>query len=363
MALTYGFYDSVLGDRTYNALQMSSIFDGIIEDGVFATYGNAFAVAPGTGMQVSVGIGRAWFKHTWTYNDSALLLNLAAAHALQSRIDIVALEVNKETGVRANSIKIIQGSNASSPVPPALTNTATINQYALAHIFIGPAVTSIIPANITNKIGTTDTPFVTGPLTVVDASIFMDQWESEFIIWFDEMKDQLSSDAAGNLQLQINNHDHSGGDGQPITYGGLATNAVGTLNIIDLSVTGAKLASNSVDDTKAGDRVPQFYRRKGGNSTIWKTPGTTNYTPAAVRMQAGSITLVDLLTTITFPVTFSQPPLVFISPVELGSDVGWVSIQYRSENILSGSFQIRLSGIPAVGQAGNEFHWLAIGPE
>ena len=44
MAVTYGFYDSTGGDRKYNALQMGSIFDGIIQDGVYANIGNAFQV-------------------------------------------------------------------------------------------------------------------------------------------------------------------------------------------------------------------------------------------------------------------------------------------------------------------------------
>ena len=44
MALTSGFYNSINGDRTYNAEQMSSIFDGIINDGVFASIGKVFQV-------------------------------------------------------------------------------------------------------------------------------------------------------------------------------------------------------------------------------------------------------------------------------------------------------------------------------
>ncbi len=35
MSVTFGFYNSVNGDRKYDAIQMSSIFDGIIRDGVF----------------------------------------------------------------------------------------------------------------------------------------------------------------------------------------------------------------------------------------------------------------------------------------------------------------------------------------
>ena len=44
MSVTSGFFNSLNGDRRYNAEQMSSIFDGIINDGIFANIGTAFGV-------------------------------------------------------------------------------------------------------------------------------------------------------------------------------------------------------------------------------------------------------------------------------------------------------------------------------
>ena len=44
MSVTSGFFDSINGDRKYNAEQMSSIFDGIVTDGVFQNIGEAFRV-------------------------------------------------------------------------------------------------------------------------------------------------------------------------------------------------------------------------------------------------------------------------------------------------------------------------------
>ena len=57
MALTYGFYNSINHDRRYNATQMSQLFDGIINDGVFANIGTAMVVTAGTGLTVTVGLG------------------------------------------------------------------------------------------------------------------------------------------------------------------------------------------------------------------------------------------------------------------------------------------------------------------
>lgn len=54
MAVTYGFFNSVNGDRKYNADQMSSYFDGLVTDGVYEKIGDALIVKAGTGMQVSI---------------------------------------------------------------------------------------------------------------------------------------------------------------------------------------------------------------------------------------------------------------------------------------------------------------------
>ena len=39
MSVTYGFYNSLNGDRKYDSAQISSIFDGLIVDGIFASIG------------------------------------------------------------------------------------------------------------------------------------------------------------------------------------------------------------------------------------------------------------------------------------------------------------------------------------
>ena len=93
MAVTYGFYDSTGGDRKYNALQMGSIFDGIISDGVYSNIGNLFQVRASSplSMIIQVDTGRAWLNHTWTLNDSILNLTVGAANASLQRIDTVVI--------------------------------------------------------------------------------------------------------------------------------------------------------------------------------------------------------------------------------------------------------------------------------
>jgi hypothetical protein len=87
-----------------------------------------------------------------------------------------------------------------------------------------------------------------------------------------------------------------------------------TEDIEDLAVTAAKIANNAVDDTKAGNRVPQVYRRQGGDANDWAYVGDTDYTPGAVRIQCGyNATAGSASKVINFPVAFSYDPLVFVT--------------------------------------------------
>lgn len=143
MTVTYGFYNSQSGDRVYDALQMSSILQGVITDGILKDIGGELEVTAGSGMNASVAAGKAWFKNTWTYNDVALTVAMDAAHPTLPRIDRVILEVDMDLAVRANSIKKLTGTPASSPEAPTLIQTATKQQYPLARIAIAAGATSL----------------------------------------------------------------------------------------------------------------------------------------------------------------------------------------------------------------------------
>jgi len=132
-------------------------------------------------------------------------------------------------------------------------------------------------------------------------------------------------------------------------------------------ISTAMIANDAVDDTKAGNRVPQFYRRQGGSATVWATPGTNNYTPTAVRMQEGvfSVSLtggaLSSTVTITFPVAFAYRPILALA---ISSDVPtqwWVVLV---ETFLSAStFRVAYSRLSAPGDETIYVHWKASGPE
>jgi len=103
-----------------------------------------------TGNNVEVGIGKAWFNHTWTLNDSILPMEAPISEILLDRIDALVIEVDSSEAVRANSIKFIQGTPSSSPINPTLASDQNLHQYPLCFIYRSAGSSEIKQANITN---------------------------------------------------------------------------------------------------------------------------------------------------------------------------------------------------------------------
>lgn len=210
MSLTFGFYNSLNGDRKYDAVQFSQIFDGVINDGVFMSIGEKLMVTAAEGMTVKVGIGRAWFNGTWTYNDAPLMLNLDLSEVLLDRIDTVVLEVDTNQDARKNDIKIIKGEPSTMPMAAALTNDDNLHQYPLARIYVTKGSQKLSQADITNTVGTSACPFVTGILETMDIDELIRQWEGQWRDWIGEKTattDKFITDTEAELEIWKNELD------------------------------------------------------------------------------------------------------------------------------------------------------------
>lgn len=181
-SFTYGFYNAIDGDRTYDAVQMSEIFDGIISDGVYATVGSGFIVKETLEDDaVLIGSGRAWFNHTWNKLDFDMFFMCPAAESNINRIDAIVIEI--DSGSRINEIKYIKGTPEVNPVKPTLINNDTIHQHPLCYIRRLAGVKRIEQSYIENCVGTTETPWVTGVIKTLDASELYLRWNAEWNEW------------------------------------------------------------------------------------------------------------------------------------------------------------------------------------
>lgn len=141
--LTSGFYNSVNGDRKYDADQFSSFFDGILSDGVLDNVGQYFLLGNISGLSFTIGSGRAWFNKRWIYNDSPVSLQIEPAHTTYKRYDEVVIEVNNLDSVRNAFIKIVKGTPAPTPVRPTLLRSEKVNQYSIYTLGINANSTTI----------------------------------------------------------------------------------------------------------------------------------------------------------------------------------------------------------------------------
>ena len=207
MTVSSGFFNSVNHDRLYDAEQLSSIFDGIIIDGVYENYGEAFLVQayPDSNSTVIIGTGRAWFDHTWTLNDSQFSMTLDPPNEMLGRTDAIVIDVNNERNVRKNNVLYIKGSESEPDNPPDLINTELHKQYPICWIKrTAGSDAPIKQSEITYLVGTSSCPMVTGILEAQNLENLMAQLSDEFNTWWNGIKDVLDENTATSLQNQIN---------------------------------------------------------------------------------------------------------------------------------------------------------------
>lgn len=197
----------------------------------------------------------------------------------------------------------------------------------------------------------------------------------------DELTSSCEAIAASSVGTILRRDGTALGFGQ-IEEAGLLNGAVSSIKLAadleiqeamieDGAVTGDKIEPSAIDDTKAGDRVPQFYRRQGGSSTYWNTPGADTHLPGKVFMLGGT-SRISLSSdgnyafgnvTITLPIELSRP-LLFVSLREIA---GYTSSMYRMNayaEVLTNA-TIRISFVERYGAyplTSVDVCWLAIGP-
>lgn len=189
MAISSGFFNSVDGDRLYNAEEMTTYFEGLVSDGVYANVGEAFQVlASGNGLRVTVGTGRALVKTHWIKNDARLPLTLAAADVQYDRIDAIVLKCDLYDSARTLTVEIKAGTPAANAAAPELLNTAIVKEMPLAYIKVPRGATTITQAHITDTRPSTACGWITGLVEQVDTGQLFLQYQKAYTDMFVQMQ-------------------------------------------------------------------------------------------------------------------------------------------------------------------------------
>lgn len=187
MAITSGFFDSINGDRKYDADQMSTYFEGLVSDGVYENIGDRFIVTAGTGMTVNVGSGRALIKSHWIKNDAAVSLTLDAADVQLSRIDAIVLRLDQTESGRNIDIAIKKGEPSQRPTAPPVTRNGNIHELMLATVTVNKSASQILQSNISDRRSSSQCGWVTGIIKQVDTSDLFLQWQTAYETFYDDI--------------------------------------------------------------------------------------------------------------------------------------------------------------------------------
>ena len=201
MAITYGFFNAIKQsdgtyDRTYNADQMSTYFEGLVSDGVYESVDDAMQVLADTGMQVQVGAGRAIIDSKWIKNTAAYPLIINAAHVTLNRY--TAIIIRLDLSARTIVITTKDGENATTPVKPVITNSETIKELCLAYVYVGRGVTAITQANIEDARPDNNVcGWVTSIVQQVDTSKLFLQWQTAYEEFYKQMQSWQNEQETG----------------------------------------------------------------------------------------------------------------------------------------------------------------------
>lgn len=266
-----GFFDANLVgeeyDRVYLAAQFAAYFASFIGNGVYAEHSNQLQVVamPTPQMQVGVEKGQGWINGYWYENTDTMYLPIEVADGVLNRIDSIVLRLG--FAERNMWLMVKKGTPAINPIAPKVTRTADYYDLQLATISIPASSIRITQAQIQDTRMNQDVcGWVTGVVKQLDTTTLfnqfetyfqefkennqadyeewtetqkqawlswvsgqetdftdwtdeqkeeyetwyathIDQWQSDFDTWFENIKGQLGEDAAGNLQNQIDEHE------------------------------------------------------------------------------------------------------------------------------------------------------------
>lgn len=268
MAMRYGYFDSEITgvdsegmpifDRAETSELFRLLFAKLLTNGVLARPGDCFQVVAGdTGLTIKVRPGFGLINGAFAYDSADATYELATAPTKYSRIDRVVLRCNYLE--RKCEIIVKTGTPAATPVAPELLQPASGDYYelGLALVTISTNQAVMTQSSITDtRADSSVCGYITQLIDHLDTSVFYEQmnqfyiefvekcdasyessktamnsylvalresgnsqleeivktlWnfeqgaEGDFDTWFQHVKDKLSDDAAGNLQLQIDN--------------------------------------------------------------------------------------------------------------------------------------------------------------
>ena len=214
--VTYENDGTPVFDRAITSAPLRQLIKKMLSNGVLPNPSTNLQVQPGTGMNVIVNPGFAVIEGGLKYEETKRTLAVQASDSTYDRIDTVVLRWNDNINARICDLYVIQGIPASNPVRPELNRESSVYEIGLADLFIAANSSEISSARITDTRYESSRCGIISSIAEFDSDTIYDQVradlagfkteeQAQFLSWFETIKGQLSEDAAGNLQVQIDN--------------------------------------------------------------------------------------------------------------------------------------------------------------
>ncbi|WP_235182384.1 hypothetical protein [Lactococcus cremoris] len=216
------------------------------------------------GMNIQVGSGSAVIEGSSYLNDADIGIQVNVASSIQDRVDSVVLRMDKNARTTQLFYK---------PGDTTVARNDTTYELQLAKISVKTNATQITDADITDMRSDFTVCGWSTPFDNINVDGIVDQYkgiftqaDQDFQKWFEDVKGQLSEDAAGHLQNQLDSLDSK-------VYTAYANSADGT-NGFTTVYPNLNLLINSSAKTKDGffkdfDKVENGY----GEVAIWGKNG------------------------------------------------------------------------------------------
>lgn len=243
-------------DRAITSAPLRKLIAKLLTDGVLPNPSTNLQVEAGSGMNVVVNPGFAICAGGLKLEENQRTLAIQAADSNYDRIDTVVLRWNDNDSERICDLYIVEGIPAASPLRPELTRTESIWELGLADLFVNKNSSAISNQRITDTRYETARCGIISAISEFDTTTLYQQVQADlagfkaseqadFITWFNDIKGQLSEDAAGNLQKQIGTLESLKTE--------VKTNLVNALNWVVDKMSGVITKLGSADISKIGD--------------------------------------------------------------------------------------------------------------
>lgn len=207
----FSFFNDIDDDRVYFAEDFARHLAKYFTNGIF---NNELRVLANNDMTITIQEGDANIEGYRYTNTGDLTKTIDTADGALKRIDNVVIRLDLTN--RLISAQIIKGTFSDKPSAPNLVRSSTIYDIKLAEVYVDNGITSItqsaikdtrfdksVCGNVVSTIETIDTTDVYNQLYTKFEELIQ-QEEDTFTAWFNRIKNQLDSDAAGHLAAEIN---------------------------------------------------------------------------------------------------------------------------------------------------------------